>query len=232
MKLKNFYWNSKIVIDFVLKYLKTSNVGGFMELYKYGEKEIRHLIKADPLLGEIIQRHGIIKRTVIPDPFEALAQNIIAQQISGKAADTILKRLISAVGDITPVLISNTNDEILRNCGLSSRKVSYLKSAGVFFIHNELDFEKLACMEEQDIIQLLTQINGVGVWTAEMLLIFSLGRKNILSYNDFGIRKGLMKLHNIGELNKNIFEEFKELYAPYCSIASFYLWAAAAEKEN
>lgn len=201
-----------------------------MAFFEYGEKEIRQLIKADPLLGKVIEKHGIFKKTIIPDPFEALVQSIIAQQISGKAADTISERLIVAVGDITPVLISDANDEILRNCGLSARKVSYLKSGADFFINNELDFEKLACMEEQNIIQLLTQIKGVGVWTAEMLLIFSLSRKNILSYNDFGIRKGLMKLHNIEELNKKIFEEFKELYAPYCSIASFYLWAAAAEK--
>lgn len=201
-----------------------------MAFFEYGEKEIRQLIKADPLLGKVIEKYGILKRTIMPDPFKALVQSIIAQQISGKAADTISKRLIDAIGNITPVLISDANDEILRNCGLSARKVSYLKSGADFFIHNELDFEKLAFMEEDDIIQLLMQIKGVGIWTAEMLLIFSLGRKNILSYNDFGIRKGLMKLHNIEELNKKIFEEFKEIYAPYCSIASFYLWAAAAEK--
>ncbi len=195
--------------------------------FPYTQEETRYLSEADPKLGKYIEEYGYLQRKVEPDIFFALIESIVAQQISGKAADTIFSRVKEALDEITPQSILDTDVEVLRTCGISQNKAKYMKSAAEFFFASDETYESMREKSDEELISLLTQIKGVGVWTAEMLLIFSFGRKDILSYNDFAIRKGLKILHGLSELKQEEYGIYKNMYSPYASIASFYLWEIA-----
>ncbi|EYE87257.1 3-methyladenine DNA glycosylase [Fervidicella metallireducens AeB] len=195
-----------------------------MNFFKYGEDEINYLSSKDDKLRKFIEEIGPIKREVIPDTFQALISSIVYQQISTKAGDTVWKRLNDSLVDLTPENIIKATDEQLRECGLSGRKVSYLKSIALAAKNKTVDFENLHMLSDEEIIKKLVGLYGVGVWTAEMLLIFSLNRMDVLSFNDLGIKKGLMKLHGLNEISKEDFQKFKKIYSPYASVASLYLW--------
>ena len=195
--------------------------------FQYTKKEMDCLSESDPKLGRFIEKYGHLKRKVNSDIFFSLVEMIVAQQISAKAAETVFARLNAQYPLLTPENIASTSDELLRKCGLSMRKVSYIKSAANFFLMSNETYETMQTMNNDELFHLLTQIKGVGIWTVEMLLIFSFARKDILSYNDYGIRKGLMILHELSELTKEQFEIFRDRYSPNGSIASFYLWEIA-----
>ncbi len=201
-----------------------------MNLYfNYGEKETEFLKSKCPAMASAINKYGILKRKIVPDPFEALLQSVVSQQISGKAAETIWGRFRNAVPDLIPEAILNAEAGLLRSCGISERKASYICGIAEAYYSGNIRFNELDKLADSQIIEKLVALKGVGVWTAEMLLIFSLGRKNILSGGDLGIKKGLCKLHRLPEILPEKIAVFRELYSPYCSIASFYLWETAAE---
>ncbi|NLG89525.1 MAG: DNA-3-methyladenine glycosylase 2 family protein [Clostridiaceae bacterium] len=199
-----------------------------MQYFEYGKTEIEYLSSRDVLLGKAIDRIGIIKRQVFPEPFKALIYSIIGQQISGKAADTVWNKLVAALGEITPETLGSVDLKCIQACGMSVRKSEYIKGIAEAALSGTVDFKKLDNMSDPDIINQLTKLRGVGVWTVEMLLIFSLCRPDVLSYNDFGIRKGIMKLHQLNEISRDQFEVFRKLYSPYGTTASLYLWEIAA----
>lgn len=198
-------------------------------LFPYDANAIDHLSLQDPVLGRYIVERGAIERRMTPDLFEALACSIVSQQISGRASETVCSRMRELLGEITPTAVSNTNGDDIQKCGMSHRKVSYIKAAADAALSGRLPLEAIPHMEDEPIITLLDSLPGIGRWTAEMLLIFSLGRQNVLSYDDLGIRRGLMKLHRLAELSKADFTRYRELYSPYCSVASLYLWDIAAQ---
>lgn len=195
--------------------------------FPYEQNEMNYLSEKDPKLGLFIEKYGHLKRKVNSDIFFSLVEMIVSQQISAKAAETVFTRLKTQYPDLTPGNISSASDDVLRSCGISMRKVSYIKSAADFFLTSNETYDSMQEMSNDELIRSLTQIKGVGIWTVEMLLIFSFGRKDILSYNDYGIRKGLMILHELSELTKEHFEIFRDQYSPHGSIASFYLWEIA-----
>ena len=198
-----------------------------MEHINYGKTELEHLKARDSILGKFIDKIGVVKRVIEPDPFSCLIQHIVSQQVSGKSAVTVFNKLLLLSKKITPenLFMLDTND--IKNCGMSMRKAEYIKSAAENAYYKNIDFDNLHQLNNNEVINTLTQLKGVGVWSAEMLMIFSLQRKNILSYNDFGIRKGMTKLYSLNELDKKTFQKYKELYSPYCTTASIYLWEAA-----
>ena len=197
-----------------------------MKYFKYGKKETDHLKNTDKKLAAVIEKYGIIKREITGDPFAALIESVIGQQISGRAAETVTKRFYALLKNkLTPSAVKKCGTQAIQSCGMSFRKASYITGIAEAAVEKKLDFKKIHLMEDEEIIKKLSSLNGIGVWTAEMFLIFSLGRKNILSYGDLGIRDGIMKLHNLKKLSKKDFEKYKKLYSPYSSIASFYLWA-------
>lgn len=198
-----------------------------MAYFEYGSKEIEYLKSRDKKLAEAIDRIGYVKREIIPDPFGALVYSIVGQQVSGKAADTVFSRLSAKAGGITPENLEKLGMEEIQNCGMSLRKAGYIKGIAEAALTGAVDFENLNRKTDKEIIDILTRLHGVGVWTAEMLLIFSLGRPDVLSFNDFGIRKGIMKLHGINELTKGEFLKYRSIYSPYCTTASIYLWEIA-----
>ena len=191
--------------------------------YEYGEQELAYLREKDRKLGAIIDRVGMIRREVNPDLFASLVESIVSQQISSKAADTICDRLNEMSG-MDAIRLHNFSVEDLHSCGMSLRKAGYIKNVAEAAANKTIDFETLADKSDHEIIQILTALKGVGVWTAEMLLIFSLMRPNVVSYGDLAIRRGMMRLYELKELPKERFQRYAKRYAPYGSVASLYLW--------
>lgn len=200
-----------------------------MHIFEYGQKEMDYLKSRDKKLGAAIDRIGIIKREVIPDPFTALVSSIVSQQISGKAADTVWNRMISLLGSITPESIGEAELKKIQGCGMSVRKAGYIKGIAEAALSGQVDFSALHTLTDEEIIKKLSSLHGVGVWTVEMFLIFSLCRPDVVSYKDLGIRRGMMNLYGLKELPKEKFERYRKRYSPYGSVASLYLWALSVE---
>lgn len=184
-------------------------------------------------MGGLIDRYGFLERRIRPDLFESLVSSIISQQISGKAADTVYARLADSFDGIDAEKLANTAQEEIQKAGMSMRKAGYIKNAAKAVASGELDMERLREMDNDELEKTLVRLKGVGKWTAEMLMIFSLSRPDVLSWLDLGIRRGLCRLHGIEEeLTKEEFERFRELYSPYGSVASLYLWRLAEEPDK
>lgn len=197
------------------------------QYFSYGEKEITHLTSRDPILGQAIEKIGPIKRVVIPDMFMALVKSIIGQQISTKAQITIWNRMQEKFAPITPENIGTLSIEELQTIGISMRKASYIKEIAHSVINGNLNFSELESMSDEEVCTYLTKIKGVGVWTAEMLMIFSMQRPNILSWSDLAIHRGLRMLYGHKEITPKLFAKYKSIYSPYASVASLYLWKIA-----
>ena len=200
-----------------------------MQYFEYGEKEIEYLKRKDKKLGALIDELGHLERTIASDVFAALVESVIGQQISDKAAASIHARL-SGMTEISAEKINGMDIEDMRKCGLSERKASYIKNIAQAVASKELDFDKMKTMSDQEIIERLVKIKGIGVWTAEMMLIFAFGRADIVSYGDLGIRRNMMRLYGLKSLPKEKFERYAKRYSPYGTIASFYLWSMTDDR--
>jgi 3-methyladenine DNA glycosylase/8-oxoguanine DNA glycosylase len=196
-----------------------------MPHFNYGQLEIEHLQSRDSQLAAAIHKFGMLEREITPDPFIALLKCMVAQQISTKAAETVWNRLSDKFANANPHNIVNAEITDIQQCGLSMRKAGYIKNIAEKTVTGEVNFSAFAQMSDQEIIKQLSSLNGVGVWTVEMLLIFSLCRSDVVSWGDLGIRRGMMNLYGLSELSKAQFEQYRQNYSPYGSVASFYLWA-------
>ena len=201
-----------------------------MTIFKYDENELEYLKKKDEQLGMFIEQIGKLEREVTPDLFSALISSIVSQQISTKAAATVWNRLKERLKEVTPQSVVHTSIEDIQQCGLSTRKATYIKGIADAVINGDIDLKELAHLSDEDVIKRLSALNGIGVWTAEMLLLFSLQRSDIVSYNDLGIRRGMMRLYGLEDLTKDQFNTYKERYSPYGSVASLYLWELGNKK--
>ncbi|MGZ2369964.1 DNA-3-methyladenine glycosylase family protein [Ancylomarina sp. YFZ004] len=200
-----------------------------MEYYKYGEKEVNYLKSKCEKMNEAINRIGMIERPILPHPFQALISSIISQQISTKAAKTVKERLNKLIGNISAENILNASHESIQSCGMSNRKVTYIRGIAEAEQAGTIKFDKLHELSNEEIIVKLTALNGIGVWTAEMLMIFSLRRPDIISYGDLAIRNGIMKLYDLDSLSKKEFEVYRKRFSPYNTVASLYFWALVKE---
>lgn len=198
-----------------------------MNFFEYGDKEIQYLQSKDKALGEVINLIGPIQREVIPDLFEALVHAIVGQQIATKAQQTVWKRMKDGIGSITPEAVTAMDDDALQAFGLSYRKVGYIKSAAQKILNGSFDMDALQHMSDQEVCDSLVSLDGIGVWTAEMLMIFSMERPNILSYGDLAIQRGLRMLYHHRRITPQLFKKYKNRYTPYATVASLYLWAVA-----
>ncbi|MGO1766217.1 DNA-3-methyladenine glycosidase [Advenella sp. S44] len=199
-----------------------------MSIFQYGDTEISWLSKRDKRMAEAIERIGLIERNTNPDLFAALIKCIIEQQISTAAARTVNARILQLCGgrlDADALLAANA--ESLQRCGTSMRKVQYMLGVAEAVRTGKLNLSAMAAMDDAQVVQTLTALKGIGVWTAEMLMIFSLGRPDVLSWGDLAIQRGIMRLYNHKELPRERFERYRRRYSPYGSTASLYLWALA-----
>jgi DNA-3-methyladenine glycosylase II len=194
----------------------------------YGPEETAHLSGRDKRLGAAIERIGPIERPVNPDLFTALVQSIVEQQISTKAAETVWGRLVSRI-DIEPEALADADAADIQACGISWRKTAYVQGIARAVASGALDLGSLSGMDDEEVVRTLVAWPGVGVWTAEMLLIFSLGRPDVVSWSDLAIRRGMTRLYGHRELTKERFARYRKRYAPHGSVASLYLWTISAE---
>jgi len=201
-----------------------------MQIFQYGQAEIDYLTSRDKKLGRAIGDIGMIERQVMPDLFKALVHSVVAQQISSKAATTVWGRLCGNLLDITPCKVASAAVSDIQQCGLSMRKARYIKGIGEAASQGDLDFLELREMPDDRVIEKLSSLPGIGVWTAEMLLIFSLCRPDVVSWGDLAIRRGMMNLYGLKELSKKQFDRFRKRYSPCGSVASLYLWALSVKQ--
>lgn len=194
------------------------------QYFEYGLEEVEFLKKRDPVLAKAIDEIGHIYRVVIPDMFMALINSIIGQQISTKAQDKIWLRFLAMFEPITPQSIAVLSVEAIQACGLSRNKAVYIKEIAQTIVDGSLDLEALQTMADDDVVKRLSQIKGVGVWTAEMLMIFSMQRPDVISLNDMAIIRGLRMLYRHRQITPKLFAKYKKRYSPYATIASLYLW--------
>ena len=200
-------------------------------VFPCGGEALDALKRRDKRLGRVIERLGPIRRGVEPDLFTALVDSVIAQQISGRAAQTISDRLHILVGNFTPQGLAEADPSQIQQCSLSQRKVGYIQGIAREVASGALDLEALRHAPDEELIRKLSALNGIGVWTAEMLMIFSLCRPDVLSWGDLGIRRGMALLYGDRELTRERFERRRKRYSPYGSVVSLYLWSIAGMEE-
>jgi len=189
-------------------------------------KAINHLKKADPVLAAIIEKIGPCRMQFGQPTFHSLAEAILYQQLNGKAAVTIFNRFTAAAGDpLTPEGILKLSDAEMRGVGLSKQKTSYLRDLSEKTKAGLLEFEKLPKLSEEEVIEHLTQVKGIGVWTAHMFLIFTLRRPDILPTGDYGVQAAIKKHYGKRKWPKPaVMEKVAKPWVPYRSIACWYLW--------
>ncbi|MDR2016443.1 MAG: DNA-3-methyladenine glycosylase 2 family protein [Burkholderiales bacterium] len=192
--------------------------------FKYGEKETAYLKSKDAALSKAIDEIGYVRREIIPDMFMALIYSIIGQQISTKAHKTVWARFQTMFEPVTPEHISSIPAEELQTCGTSIKKALYIKEITSQILDGSLDLAQLQTMSDDDVCKRLSQIKGVGTWTAEMLMIFSMQRMDIMSWSDMAIIRGLRMLHRHRKITPELFAKYKKRYSPYATVASLYLW--------
>jgi DNA-3-methyladenine glycosylase II len=190
-------------------------------------KAINHLKKADPVLAAIIKKTGPYRVTYREPVFQTLVRSIVFQQLNGKAAMTIYDRLAEAakVAPLTPEAILKMRPQKMRSVGLSKQKTLYIRELARLTRAGDIQFERLPEMEDAAIIETLTRVKGVGVWTVQMFLMFALQRPNVLPVGDLGVRAAMKKAYGLAELPKpQEMESIAAAWHPYRSIASWYLW--------
>lgn len=192
---------------------------------KHG-KAILHLKKADPVLAAIIEKIGPCAMEFGEPTFHSLAEAILYQQLNGKAAVTIFNRFAARAGNpLTPEGILGLTDVQMREVGLSRQKTSYLRDLAEKTRDGLVKFERLPEMTEEDVIAHLTQVKGVGVWTAHMFLMFTLRRPDVLPTGDYGIQAAMKKHYRKRKWPKaEVMQKIAKPWVPYRSIACWYLW--------
>lgn len=193
---------------------------------------VKHLAKADPVLARLMKRAGpfALQTRHMHNPFEALARNIVFQQLHGSAAEAIHRRLLELCGGgrLRPRDVLEAPEEALRGVGLSGAKTAALKDLAAKTLDGTVPtLARLQRMADEEIVERLTQVRGIGRWTVEMLLMFRLGRPDVLPVGDFAVRKGFMVAYGLDEMPKpKSLERHAEVWRPYRSVASWYMWRA------
>lgn len=188
---------------------------------------IEHLRKADRRMKRVIDAVGPFGLKFHRDRFQSLVRAIVWQQISGKAAQSIYNKLLLKLdgGRVVPETLAALSPEEFRTAGISPQKLSYLQDLSSRVLSRQVRLDKTGRMSDEAVIAELTQIKGVGEWTAQMFLIFTLGRTDVFPHADLGIRSAIKKLHGLDDLpDKTLGHKLAKPWRPYASVASWYLW--------
>ena len=195
--------------------------------FAYGERELSYLRQKDKRLGSVMDRIGHIDRAVDPDLFSSVVHHIIGQQISTKAQATIWQRIHDTLDSINAETILKAGVPALQALGMTFRKAEYITDFAEKIHTGALRLDEVARMNDEDAIRALSSLKGIGIWTAEMILLFCLQRPDIFSYDDLAIRRGLRMVYHHREMDRARFEKYRRRFSPYGSVASLYLWAVA-----
>jgi DNA-3-methyladenine glycosylase II len=187
---------------------------------------VTHLKRSDPVLRAIIERVGPFRMPYREPVFETMVRAIAFQQLNGKAAKTIYDRLVVAAGgQIIPESILALTEERMRACGLSWQKLSYIRDLAERTASGDIEFALLPQMTDEDVIAHLTRVKGIGVWSAQMFLMFALRRADVMPVADYGVRAAVMKAYRKRKLpNAATLEKISRPWRPYRSVACWYLW--------
>jgi len=188
---------------------------------------VEHISRVDPKLRGLVRKIGPIEFKAEGDPFESLVESIISQQLNGQAARSIYSKMRDLLNGelITAEELFNIPISKLRKVGVSPQKISYLKDLSSRVIKREIDLENLSDFEDAHIIRILDEVRGIGPWTAQMFLLFTLGRIDVLPVDDLGIQMGIRRVYSLRKLpDAKRVEKIAKKWHPYCSVASLYLW--------
>ena len=194
------------------------------------EKAVRSLVRRDSVIRDLKREHGLPTFRPHRDYFTTLVRSIVSQQISGSAARTIIERLKEAAGSLNdPQIFVDMPEDVLRGCGLSAQKMSYIRSLSEHVLDGRLTLRRLSRLSDEEIITALTDVKGIGVWTAKMFLMSSLGRLDVLPWEDLGVRNGIRIAYGLEENPSKaeiIAMADEKKWSPYRSVASWYMWRA------
>lgn len=193
----------------------------------YGDEEIEYLKNKDKILGGVIEKIGHIERVTDTDLFSSVVHHIIGQQISTKAQETIWQRLKDELGEVNAENIYKTDISRLQSLGMSFRKAEYIKDFADKVHSGSFNLQDISEMSDEEAIKALASLKGIGVWTAEMILLFCLQRPDIFSFDDLAIQRGLRMVYHHRKIDRKLFEKYRRRFSPYCSVASLYLWAVS-----
>lgn len=195
--------------------------------FNYTDKETDYLKSRCKRMAEVIDCVGYINRSVDDDLFSSVVHHIIGQQISTHAQQTIWQRMQDALGTVSAETIDSRSVEELQRLGMTFRKAEYIKDFCHKVLGGEFDLAAVERMSDEEAIRALSSLKGIGVWTAEMILLFCLQRPNVLSYGDLAIQRGLRMVYHHRKITPTMFERYRRRFSPCCSVASLYLWAVA-----
>ena len=191
-------------------------------------------LKRDNNMNVLIEKFGSPNFKIGQDYFQSLLRSIVFQQLNGKAAQTIYERFVSlipATSNLCPNEVLKLDKDDMRKAGLSFQKINYVKNLADYFENNSLQKKDVEEMTDEEISKELIQIKGIGQWTVDMFLMFTLNRADILPYKDLGIQKGIMKIFKMKNLpSKKEMENCSRKWRPYRTIACWYLWRMADDK--
>lgn len=193
--------------------------------FEYGQKEIEYLKSKDRRLAEVIDKIGMIERQVDSDLFSSVIHHIIGQQISTKAQATIWQRMNDALGTVNADTVLNAGTDSLQALGISFKKAEYITDFAGRVKDGSFDIKAVENMSDEEAIKELSSLKGIGVWTAEMILLFCMQRPNILSFDDLAIQRGMRMVYRHRKIDRKLFEKYRRRLSPYCSVASLYFWA-------
>lgn len=200
-------------------------------MIEYGQEEMDYLAGKDPVMAKLIAHYGHFERGATQTVFSSLVTHIVSQMLSNKVGAVLNGRLHALVGDYTPEHILQQTPEAIKGIGISQRKADYIVGIAEKTADGSYDFDAVSGMTDEEVVAYLCRIPGVGTWTAEMIVEFTLGRLDIFSDRDAALRGGMVKAHGFKTLSKLRFERYRKKYTPYCSVASLYYYAVNDDDE-
>ena len=195
--------------------------------FGYSNTETDYLKCKDKTFAEVIDKIGHIERETDTDLFSSVIHHIIGQQISTNAQATIWQRMSDCFGEVNADNILSASIPKLQSFGMTFRKAEYITDFARKVHCGEFDLERIPELPDDEAIKELSSLKGIGVWTAEMILLFCLQRPDIFSYDDLAIQRGLRMVYHHRKIDRKLFEKYRRRFSPYCSVASLYLWAVA-----
>lgn len=201
-------------------------------MINYDTKEMIYISNKHPVMKALVDHYGKLKMGKISDVYMSLILPIISQMLANSVSDALIKRFLALVGEINPENVLSVGADAIRECGISRKKAEYILELSNSILENRYDFSLLDAMSDDEAVKYLMQIKGVGKWTAEMIVEFTLGRLNIFSYEDVALQNGIKKAHGFKTLSKLRFDRLRKTYSPYCSVASVYYYAYNDDKSG
>ena len=194
--------------------------------FEYGDEAVEYLKSKDAKLARAIDAVGHVYREMEEgDLFSSVVHHIVGQQISTAAMQTVWARMCNLLGEVTPEAVNAASVDELQACGMTFKKVEYIKNFAQQVESGAFDLAAVEHMSDAEAIKALSSLPGIGTWTAEMLLLFHMGRPDVLSFGDLGIHRGMRMVYHHRKVTRELFEKYRRRFSPYGSVASLYFWA-------